>query len=109
MRIFPSVCTLDTFPHICIKLQANPVRGFHAPPTRHTLHHAPHTPSSDARRAQGAKGYYYCGRQEKERMGCLISHLSLTAAQSQRQNTLQNTHDTAHHTPHSLMFGKGCH
>ena len=55
--IFPSVYTLDTFPHYYIRLQTNPTQYQHVFHTRRTLHHVPHTPWPGVWRAQGAKGY----------------------------------------------------
>ena len=43
MRLFSSVCTLDTLPHDGIGLQTNFTREKHGPHTRHKLHPTPHT------------------------------------------------------------------
>ena len=78
---------------------------------RYTTHHTPHTteahtPWSDVRRAQGAKGYY-SGGQEKGWLGSLKSHLPLAAAQIKRYYTPYTTRDTPHPPQSDVRQARG--
>ena len=76
--IFPSMCTVETFPHNGLSLQTNLTQDEHSPQTRHTIHHKPHTTHHTLMLSEreGGKGYYSGGQEEKECMGFLRSSSS---------------------------------
>ena len=71
--IFPSMCTVETFPHNGLSLQTNLTQDEHSPQTRHTIHHKPHTTHHTLMLSEreGGKGYY-SGGQAKERYSSTV-------------------------------------
>ena len=107
MRIFPAMCTVETFPHNCIRLQTNPTGLTRPQPIIHqtprNAHHTPHTDNLMMGESEGGKDYCYEG-QDKQWMGCLTNgpqqssiSISSSSSSSSGSNAVPRCAATAQH------------
>ena len=103
--------TLDTFHRNRIiffnRLQTNPTRDLHGPPTRHTLHHTSHTTEYPmigcSASARGARASSPGGRR---RSGWVVSKATGSRTSPTPLYTTHHARPTTDHTPRNLIFDK---